>query len=208
MPSLHSNVASEPHRNGRAQHRAAKVKNTIRVLAAVDGSERSNGIVDYLTTLAKTAKPIEVIVLNVQPLSESFRLRGYGSFKQDEIRDRLIADLGKPIVGGVERRLRKAGITASTRVEIGEPVETILRSATAEQCDLIVVGHPYPGPLRQWIAQHAGISFGSVATSLVQLAALPIVVAKCPVASRIEQRPPAATAPKLSDLIISRAGRE
>jgi nucleotide-binding universal stress UspA family protein len=208
MPSLHSSTASEPHRNGRAQHRAAKVKNTIRVLAAVDGSERSNGIVDYLTTLAKSGKPIEVIVLNVQPLSESFRLRGYGSFKQSEIRDRLIADLGKPIVGAVERRLRKAGIAAAARVEIGEPVETILRAATAENCDLIVVGHPYPGPWRQWIAQHAGITFGSVATTLVQLAALPIVVAKCPVASRIEQRPPAAQAPTLSNLIISRAGRE
>ena len=178
-------------------------------MAAVDGSERSNGIVDYLTTLAKTGKPIEVIVLNVQPLSESFRLRGYGSFKQDEIRDRLIADLGKPIVDGVERRLRKAGIAAAARVEIGEPVETILRAATAENCDLIVVGHPYPGPWRQWIAQHAGITFGSVATTLVQLAALPVVVAKCPVASNLDRRPPVMRrAPTLYELIVSRTGRE
>jgi nucleotide-binding universal stress UspA family protein len=208
MPGLHSSTASEP-RNGRAQQRATKSKKAIRVLAAIDGSERSNGVVDYLATLAKSGDPIEVIVLNVQPLSESFRLRGYESFKQDEIRDRLIADLGKPIVVGVERRLRKAGITASTRVEIGEPVETILRSATAEQCDLIVVGHPYPGPWRQWIAQHAGITFGSVATTLVQLAALPVVVAKCPVASNLDRGPPPGRrAPTLSDLIISRAGRE
>ena len=60
-------------------------------------------------TLAKSGGPIEVIVLNVQPLSESFRLRGYGSFKQDEVRDRLINDLGKPIVDGVERRSAKGG---------------------------------------------------------------------------------------------------
>jgi nucleotide-binding universal stress UspA family protein len=209
MPALHSNVASERHRNGRAQQRATKTKRTLRVLAAVDGSERSNGVVDYLATLAKGGGPVEVTVLNVQPLSENFRLRGYGSFKQDEVRDRLVTDLGKPIVDGVARRLRKAGIGATARVEIGEPVETILHSAAAEQCDLIVVGHPRPGPLRQWIAQHAGISFGSVATSLVQLAAVPVVVAQCPGPSSLDQ-PSAAMrrAPTLYDLIISRVGPE
>jgi nucleotide-binding universal stress UspA family protein len=178
MTGLHSNVASEPRRNGRAQQRVAKAKNMRLVLAAVDGSERSNGIVDYLATLAGSGGAIEVIVLNVQPLPENFRLRGYGSFKQDEVRDRLVTDLGKPIVDGVGRRLRKAGITVTTQVEIGDPVETILRFAAAERCDLIVVGHPHPGPLRQWIARHAGISFGSVAGSVAQLANVPVVVAK------------------------------
>lgn len=205
MPALHSDATSEPRRNGREQQRA-KVKNTIRVLAAVHGSERSNGVVDYLATLAKSGGAIEVIVLNVQPLSESFRLRGYGSFKQDEIRDRLITDLGKPIVDGVERRLKKAGIGATARVEIGEPIETILRSAAAERCNLIVIGHPNAGPLRRWIAQHAGISFGSIATSLVQLAPVPVVVAKCSIPSGLDQRPPSARrAPTLYELIVSRA---
>jgi nucleotide-binding universal stress UspA family protein len=206
MTAVHSNIASEPHRDGRAQQRAAKTKRTLRVLAAVDGSERVNGVVDYLATLAKGGSPIEVIVLNVQPLADSFRLRGYGSFKQEEVRDRLITDLGKPIVDGVERRLRKAGIDATARVEIGEPVETILRCAAAQQCDLIVVGHPHAGPLRQWIAQHAGISFGSIAASLVQLASVPVVVAKSSVPSMVDQRPAARRAPTLSDLIISRTG--
>jgi nucleotide-binding universal stress UspA family protein len=207
MPALHSNIASEPHRNGRTRQRATKVKNTVRVLAAVDGSERGNGVVDYLATLAKSGGPIEVIVLNVQPLSESVRLRGYGSFKQDEVRDRLVNDLGKPVVDGVGRRLRKAGITVTTQVAIGDPVETILRFAAAERCDLIVVGHPYPGPLRQWIARHAGISFGSVATNLVQLAGVPVVVAKCPVPGSLDQPPPVIRrAPTLYDLIISRMG--
>lgn len=209
MPALHSNVASEPHRNGRARQRATKVKDTIRVLAAVDGSERGNGVVDYLATLAKSGGPIEVIVLNVQPLSESFRLRGYGSFKQDEVRDRLVNDLGKPVVDGVGRRLRKAGISVTAQVEIGDPIETILRLAAAERCDLIVVGHPHPGSLRQWIARHAGISFGSVATSLIQLAGVPVVVAKCPISGSLDQRPPAMRrAPTLYDLIISRVTPE
>lgn len=178
MIALHSNIASEPRRNGRAQQRASREKNTVRVLAAVDGSERSNGVVEYLSKLAKSGDAIEVIVLNVQPLPETVRLRGYGSFKQDEVRDRLVADLGMPVVDGVGRRLRKVGISVIARVEIGDPVETIVRYAAAERCDLIVLGHPRPGPVRQWIARHAGISFGSVAGSVAQLADVPVVVAK------------------------------
>jgi nucleotide-binding universal stress UspA family protein len=177
MTALHSSVASERGRNSRAQ-RVPKAKTTRRVLAAVDGSERSNGVVDYLTKLVGSGESIEVIVLNVQPILETARLRGYGSFKQDEVRDRLIADLGKPIVDGVGRRLRKAGIVVTTRVEIGDPAETIVRCAAAERCDLIVVGDPRPGPVRRWIARHAGIVFGSVAGNVAQLSDKPVMIAK------------------------------
>ena len=127
MTGLHSNVASEPRRNGRAQQRATKRRDTIRVLAAVDGSERSNGVVDYLVTLAKSGGPIEVIVLNVQPLSESPAAwlwivqagRGAGPV------DRPISE--SPSSMAWRDACKKAGIGATARVEIGEPVETILR---------------------------------------------------------------------------------
>lgn len=179
MTALHSNVTLEPRRNGRAHLRAPKLKKAVRILAAVDGSERSNGVVDYLANLARATEPaIEVFVLNVQPLVENFRLRGYSSFKQDEVRNRLVNDLGKPIVDGVGRRLRKSGISVTTRVEIGNPAEMIVHCAVAERCDVIVVGHPNPGPVRQWIARHTGISFGSVATSVAQSASIPVVIAK------------------------------
>lgn len=178
MTALHSNVASESRRNGRTAQRAAKKKSMRRILAAVDGSERTNGIVDYLISLAETGGLFEVIILNVQPLSENWRLRGYGSFKREEVRDRLVTDLGMPIVQGVGRRLKRVGMDFTAQVEIGDPAETIVRSAVTERCDLIVVGDPRPGPLRLWIARHTGIVFGSVAGNVAQLSEKPVMIAK------------------------------
>lgn len=149
-----------------------------KILAAVDGSERTNRVVDYLLSLAKKDKSIKVVVLNVQNEPEKWRLRGYESFKKDEIIDRLTRDVGGPIVRGVGRRLGRAGIAHDLRVEIGEPVETIIRCAAEEGCDLIVVGDPRPGVVRRWLTQTAGITFGSVAGKVVQLARKPIVVAR------------------------------
>lgn len=149
-----------------------------KILAAVDGSERTNRVVDYLLSLAKKNAALNVVVLNVQNEPEKWRLRGYETFKRDEIVDRLTSDVGGPIVRGVGRRLRKAGISHNTRVEIGEPVEIIIRCAAEEGCDLIVVGEPRPGAVRRWLTQAAGITLGSVAGDVVQLAETPIVVAR------------------------------
>jgi nucleotide-binding universal stress UspA family protein len=149
-----------------------------RILAAVDGSERTNRIVDYLLSLADSGETIEVVVLNAQPEPEDWRLRGYGSFKQDEVRDRLFNDLGKPIVTSVGRRLERAGISHKERVELGEPAEAILRCAKEEDCDLVLTGEPAPGPLRKWLARTTGLVFGSVAGQVVQLAETPVVIVK------------------------------
>lgn len=177
MTALHS-AATTPQRTGRTAQRARKEKPVERILAAIDGSERGNAIVDYLSKLAKSGCDFEVIVLNVQPLSGSFRLRGYGSFKHDEIRDRLVSDLGMPIVRGVGRRLQKSGIAFTTQVEIGDPADVIMQHAAASRCDLIVLGDPQPSALRRWIARTTGVSFGSVAGQVAQLSKTPLVIAK------------------------------
>jgi nucleotide-binding universal stress UspA family protein len=178
MTALHSAVDSAPRRNGRTPQRATRAKAGLRVLVVVDGSERANSVVDYVTGLTKDGGAVEAVVLNVQTLSGTSRLRGYDSFRQDEIRDRLTADLGMPIVNDAGRRLQKAGITFTARVEVGDPVETIVRCATAEHCDLIVIGESRPGPVRRWLARHAGIAFGSLATGVAQLSDVPVVIAK------------------------------
>lgn len=167
------NVAARPTRRAvETKHGAQKI------LAAVDGSERTGRVLEYLIGLAESGFPIEVVVLNVQPEPEDWRLRGYGSFKQDEIHDRLVNDLGKPIVASVGRRLDQGGITHKDRIELGEPAETILRCANEESCDLIVVSEPRPGAFRRWFTRTAGLTFGSVASDITQLAEVSVVVVK------------------------------
>lgn len=167
------NVAARPTR------RAVETKhNTQKILAAVDGSERTGRVLEYLIGLAESGIPIEVVVLNVQPAPEDWRLRGYGSFKQEEIHDRLVNDLGKPIVRSVGRRLDQAEIAHKERIELGALAETILRCANEERCDLIVVSEPRPGAIRRWLTRTTGLSFGSVASNVAQLAEISVIVVK------------------------------
>jgi nucleotide-binding universal stress UspA family protein len=179
MTAIHAETATARRQPSRASsHDVKPGEQPRRILAAVDGSESTNAVTDYLVALADGGAAMEVVVLNVQAQPENWRLRGYGSFKQDEIRDRLINDLGRPIVRGVGRKLSKAGISHRERVEIGIPAEAIIRCAEEEHCDLVIVGDPRPGVFGRWLARAAGISFGSVAASVVQLAGTSVVVVK------------------------------
>ena len=149
-----------------------------RMLAVVDGTERSNRIVDYIVTVA-CAQDVEVVVLNVQDKRDEARLRGYQSFKQSEIDDRLINELGAPIVASVAGRLDKAGIRTRSHVMIGNAVPAILRCAADEACDVIVVGAPPAGPLQRWLARETGLTVSlSLAAQLVVLASAPVIVVK------------------------------
>ena len=159
--------------------RAKKVPAPLRLLAVVDGTERTNRVLDYIVTLAQGRDAIEVIVLNVQTKREDARLRGYQSFKQDEVDDRLINDLGAPIVGSASRLLDKVSIQHRSKVLIGEPVQTILRCAAEEDCDSIVIGERRPEGIRRWISATAGLTLGSSPVlRLLAAAKTPVVVVK------------------------------
>jgi nucleotide-binding universal stress UspA family protein len=64
------------------------------------------------------------------------------------------------------------------RIEVGDPAETILRVASEEGCDLILLGDEHPGALRRWLPKVTGLSLATVASQVVQLAAVPVVVVK------------------------------
>lgn len=142
----------------------------------MDGTEQTNRVVEYLTSLAAGGNAIEVVVVNVQTKRQD-RLRGYQSFKQHEIDDRLINDISKPIVSSVSRRLEKSGIPTQTRIEIGEPIDILLRRSMQEQSDAIVIGEPKPGALRRWFARTLGVVFGPAAM-LSALSTVPVIVVK------------------------------
>ena len=118
------------------------------------------------------------VLLNVQPNPEDGRLRGYGSFKNQAIHDRLINDLGRPVVSSAGRRLDQAGILHKERIELGDATKTILRVAQEERCDLILLGQARPGAVRRWLAKATGVALGSIGSQVVQLADMPVVVVK------------------------------
>jgi nucleotide-binding universal stress UspA family protein len=151
--------------------------NPYRILAVVDGTERTNRVVEFITSLAARRTAIEVVVLNVQSKRHDHRLRGYQTFKRGDIDDRLINEIGMPIVASVSRRLDKLGVPAQSRVEIGEPVDVILKCAAEEHCDAVVIGEEGPDALRRFLARTFGIVSGAVA-KLAVLSPTPLIVVK------------------------------
>ena len=162
-------------RDQRLSREQARIR---RVLAVVDGSERTGRVVDQVKSLASVEKPIEVVLLNVQPAPADGRLRGYGSFKREEIKARLLDGLGRRAVTTAGRVLAHAGIEHKHRVEIGEVVATILRVATEEGCDLVLVGGPSPGPLQKWLQKATGLLVATMAGQVAELADVPVVLVK------------------------------
>ncbi len=160
-----------------SQPAATDAHASLRILAVVDGSESANRVVDFLSTLAANGKEVETVILNVQE-TRSDRLRGYDNFKRGEIEDRLRRDVAMPIANGVGRRLEKAGIRSEIRIEIGEHVETVLRCADEERCDMLVIGERSAGAIRTFLARYLHMSVGSIAASIAVLARNPVVVVK------------------------------
>ncbi len=161
---------------GERDARAGRVA-MLRVLAVVDGSECTGRVMKCLIGLYVGRGPIEVVLLNVQPKPQDWRLRGYGWFQREAIHDRLINDLGKRVIASAARHLDGAGVAHKDRIELGEPGEIILRCAHEEGCDLIVLAEPRPSALRTWLMRALRLSIGSTASFVVHLARVPVVVA-------------------------------
>ena len=150
----------------------------MRFLAVVDGSERTNRIVDFVAAIAQGKDNVEAIILNVQDRHYEARLRGYQSFKKDEIEDRLINDVGLPIVNGVAKRLGKAGIVCLSKVKIGDPLPIILRCAAEDRCDVIVLADPQPQYMRRWIRTMGLPLVSALIARVIAAALVPVVVVK------------------------------
>jgi len=150
----------------------------LRVLAVVDGTEKTNRVTNYILSALDPANT-QVIVLNVQEKREDARLRGYQTFKQAEIDGRLINDVGLPIVNSVTRLLKKSGIQSTPKVAVGAWLPAVLECAAQERCDIIVMAEARPtGILRRLLSRIAHALFCSPAARLADHAHVPIVVTK------------------------------
>lgn len=148
------------------------------VLVVIDGSERTGRVIEYAVSLAQGGRGLEVVVLGVVPEPPDGRLRGYGSFKRDEIHARLKDAIGQRAVAAAARRFDQAGVSHRERIEVGDPAETILRVAGEEGCDVVLLGDSPAGAFRRWLPKVIGLTVATVASQVAQLAAVPVVVVK------------------------------
>ena len=150
----------------------------LKVLAVIDGSERAGRVIEYALSLAQNGRGLEVVLLGVVPEPPDGRLRGYGSFKREEVHARLKGVLSERAVGAAARRFDQAGVSHEDRIEIGDPAEMILRVAGEEGVDVIVLGSAPLDAFRRWLPKVTGLSVATVASEVAQLAAVPVIVVK------------------------------
>jgi nucleotide-binding universal stress UspA family protein len=144
----------------------------------IDGSERTGRVIEHALVLADGGRSAEVILLGVVPEPADGRLRGYGSFKREEIHAQLKSVLKQRAVNSAARRFEQAGVAHADRVEVGDPVEAILRIADEESCDIVVVGDAPAGGFRRWLPKVTGLSVATTASQVAQSANVPVVLVK------------------------------
>jgi nucleotide-binding universal stress UspA family protein len=140
-----------------------------RILAAIDGSEHAERIVEHLLRLTGSGAAIEVLLLNVQPEIVDWQTHGLATESMLAHREQLGAQASEH----ARKRLDDAGIAYRLRIELGDPARTIASIAAEERCDGIVMGTRGAGAI-------PGLILGSVANKVVHLAAVPVTLVKQP----------------------------
>ena len=172
MTSLQSNGHTGSQRTTNATARPTKL------LVVVDGSERAGRVIEYALGLVPNGKHREIVLLGIVRQLDTARLRGYGSFKQEQINAHLKDAHGRRFTSAAAKRFDQAGVAHKDRIEVGDPVETILRVASEEKCDLILVADAPGGAVQRWLPKAIGLSLATVAGQVAQQAAVPVVVVK------------------------------
>jgi nucleotide-binding universal stress UspA family protein len=147
-----------------------------KLLVVIDGSERTGRVIEYALRLAHDRWcGVEVVLLGIVPQPPDGRLRGYGSFKRDEIHAHLKDVIRQRAVAAAARRFDQAGVCHKDRIEVGDPAETILRVAGEEGSDIVLIGEAPAGAFRRWLPKVIGLSVATVASQVAQLAVMPVV---------------------------------
>jgi nucleotide-binding universal stress UspA family protein len=137
-----------------------------KVLLPVDGSDQSKRAIDFFLTHIKRTGPVEAVLLNVHPASETRALAMH--------RDTILADLrrsAEEVLAEPRRRLDAGGIPYKERLELGDIAQTIVKVAREEGCAHIIMGTRGQGAI-------VGLLLGSVATNVLQLTDVPVTLVK------------------------------
>ena len=148
-----------------------------KILYATDLSKNSEFAFYYSVDLAKKYGGEIVILHAVEPLSERAFGTRTGKVLHDQQKESLevIRNRLQKFCVRVEEKNSLACVNLVTKivVEVGYPVEEILKTADEERCDMIVLGSHGKGFLR-----HAFL--GSVSRSVLERARKPVIIIPLP----------------------------
>lgn len=140
------------------------------ILVAIDGSDNGMRALDEaLKILATDTLHIHLLtVAEVIHMNEVlFNDTSTGMHQIEEEHKAACQKFLEP----AKRKLAEAGISHDTHVEIGQPAQTIVETASKYHCGMIVIGTRGNGAIRS-------IVVGSVANKVVHLSKVPVLLVK------------------------------
>jgi len=142
----------------------------MKILLAVDGSKHALHAADTLIELAegfRVPPTVELVTVHL-PVPA---LPGLSKVVSKAQLQQYYEAEGAARLAEARTMLDGAGIDYEERVLVGSPAELIAAHAKAKRCDLIVIGSRGLGAARSLL-------LGSTAAKLLQLAAVPVLVAR------------------------------
>lgn len=138
----------------------------MRILVSVDGSPNSMNSLEFIagrTTLLGSNPTIELLNVQLPLPARACRLVG-----QDAL-TRYYEDEAEKVFEPARRVLQKVGFTANETFVIGEPAESITKTAEKVGADLIVMGSRGQSAIK-------GLFFGSVSNGVLAQSKCPLLV--------------------------------
>jgi nucleotide-binding universal stress UspA family protein len=133
-----------------------------KILVAVDGSRYSSRALEFADDLARRYKT-QLLVLHAFPHVSDL----LGTPQYERVLEAR-STIGEQLLASARAQL-SAREAVETQLIEGPPAPAILRVATEESCDLIVIGSRGHGQL-------AGILLGSVSSVVAQRATCPVLI--------------------------------
>lgn len=138
-----------------------------RILVAVDGSTHSDNAVRFAIDVARRDTSAEIHLINVQPMLPGDVL----AFVPKASIDKFYSEGSEKALASARALLEAAKLPCKTHVGIGPTGPTIVDYANAQQCEQIIMGSRGHGAAMNLL-------LGSVATSVIAHAALPVTIVK------------------------------
>ncbi|MCU0952694.1 MAG: universal stress protein [Burkholderiaceae bacterium] len=140
----------------------------MQVLVAIDASEASGKMVEYLLRHAPLFQAAQMTCVYIDPPSP---LRAVGAFGADPGMPAVAPGDPQAVIAPVLARLRAAGFTPALLLREGEPGPEIAQIAADGGFDLIVMGAGQRGLIRRKL-------LGSVAHTVLNQATVPVLIVR------------------------------
>lgn len=138
-----------------------------KILVAVDGSENSARVIDFLIAENSLLKsPLHLHLINVQMPLGGVNVK---MFISSDSLNQYYKEEGEKALDAARKRLDAAKISYTPHISVGDPAEVIAAYLKTEGCDRIVMGSRGLGAV-------SGLVLGSVATKVLHLTQVPITL--------------------------------